>query len=63
MARVSETNQQNRRGGNFPNAMLQPRISMLIRRNGTWREVAFERRARPFPGSAVSALNSAAQEQ
>jgi len=60
MARVSETNQQDRRGS-IP--MRQPRISMLIRRNGTWREVAFERRARPFPGSAVAGLNSAAQEQ
>lgn len=61
MARVSETNQQDRRGS-ISNPMRQPRISMLIRRNGTWREVAFERRARPFPGSAVSALNSATQE-
>lgn len=63
MARVSETNQQDRRGSSFPSAVRQPRISMLIRRNGTWREVAFERRAKPFPGSAVSSLNSASQEQ
>lgn len=63
MARVSETNQQDRRGNRFSSPMRQPRIATLIRRNGTWREVAFERRAKPFPGSAVSALNSVAQEQ
>jgi hypothetical protein len=58
MARVSETNQQDgRRNG----TARQPRISMLIRRNGTWREVAFERRAF-LPVSPVAAI-SASQEQ
>jgi hypothetical protein len=53
MARVSETNQQDRRGNGT--TQRQPRISMLIRRNGTWREVAFERRAFPPPLAAIPA--------
>jgi len=60
MARVSETNQQGRYG-NTPGAMRQPRIAMLIRRNGTWREVAFERRA--FTAAAPLVASSASQEQ
>ncbi|MGA7524299.1 MAG: hypothetical protein WBW84_17745 [Acidobacteriaceae bacterium] len=60
MARVSETNQQGGRKG-APSYGRQPRIAMLIRRNGTWREVAFERRAFP-PGSSLAAT-SAPQEQ
>jgi hypothetical protein len=58
MARVSETNQQDRRGNGAP--VRQPRIAMLIRRNGTWREVAFERL--PFPPASIAAI-SASQEQ
>jgi hypothetical protein len=58
MARVSETNQKDRPRNS---TARQPRISMLIRRNGTWREVAFERRAY-LPVSPVAAT-SAPQEQ
>ncbi|MGA8530578.1 MAG: hypothetical protein WB622_12750 [Acidobacteriaceae bacterium] len=50
MARVSETNQQNHRRNGAPGIGRQPRIAMLIRSNGTWREVAFERRS--FPAAA-----------
>ena len=44
MARVSETNQVNRRCDG--SHARQTRIAMLIRRNGTWREVAFERKSK-----------------
>ncbi|HEX3985226.1 MAG TPA: hypothetical protein VHX13_01350 [Acidobacteriaceae bacterium] len=60
MARVSETNQQDSRRG-VAGVGRQPRIAMLIRRNGTWREVAFERRA--FPTAHPIAATALPQEQ
>jgi hypothetical protein len=61
MARVSETNQQNHRRNGIPGTGRLPRIAVLIRRNGTWREVAFERRA--FPPMSPAAATSAPQER
>ncbi len=64
MARVSETNQQNNRRNSAPSYGRQPRIAMLIRSNGTWREVAFERRSLPAaPRIAAGLAISASQEQ
>jgi hypothetical protein len=64
MARVSETNQQNHRRNGAPSYGRQPRIAMLIRSNGTWREVAFERRSLPAaPPIAAGLAISASQEQ
>lgn len=60
MARVSETNQQDRGGSGAPGPGRQPRIAMLIRRNGTWREVAFERR--PYPAARAVAAIAAPEE-
>ena len=60
MARVSENNQHDRRTG-APGTVRQPRIAMLIRRNGTWREVAFERRT--FPAASAITATAAPQEQ
>jgi hypothetical protein len=55
MARVSETNQQNHRRNGSSASARQPRIATLIRRNGTWREVAFERRAYPVKSPGILA--------
>lgn len=54
MARVSETNQYDRRRDGSSAPTRQPRIAMLIRRNGTWREVAFELHSRSFPESGLA---------
>lgn len=63
MARVSETNQPACRRNHTPAQARQPRIAMLLRRNGTWREVAFELKPRTFPDSAAISGSLAAPGQ